>query len=391
MRLELEAVESSPPGLPGLLRAAGPALVLVGGGEGAQVLLLLGAKGRHLRLLGPDLRVRRVPMDVVRLALAADLEAALLPEIEPLLAHAGLRGRRRVRARRALLDERLAGQRVRDCWLLRTPPGTRFARQLLAAGVPQGLMAMVGVFALVYGLEILGWGLIGHGALDGRLDPGWLLAWALLLLGSVPLGLIGRYLQGGVALDAGALLKRRLLAGALNMDMDAVRRQGAGHLLGQVIESQALESLALNGGFAVLVALVELALAAWVLGLGAGGGLHVLLLCAWLLLTLALGWHYARALGRWTRARLDLTHDLVQMVGETGWQLSHGERSRIYLARALLQDAPLVVLDESFAALDPETLSQCLIAWRPSGHCFWFKAYPADPACVPSTRQKWPV
>jgi len=28
---------------------------------------------------------------------------------------------------------------------------------------------------------------------------------------------------------------------------------------------------------------------------------------------------------------------LLQMVGETGWQLSHGERSRLYIARALLQ------------------------------------------------------
>ncbi|MGH8497325.1 MAG: ATP-binding cassette domain-containing protein, partial [Methylococcales bacterium] len=51
---------------------------------------------------------------------------------------------------------------------------------------------------------------------------------------------------------------------------------------------------------------------------------------------------------------------MLQMVGETGWQLSHGERSRLFLARALLQKAPMVVLDESFAALDPETLDQCL-------------------------------
>ena len=30
------------------------------------------------------------------------------------------------------------------------------------------------------------------------------------------------------------------------------------------------------------------------------------------------------------------------------------------LARALLQDADLTILDESFAALDPETLKTCL-------------------------------
>ena len=51
---------------------------------------------------------------------------------------------------------------------------------------------------------------------------------------------------------------------------------------------------------------------------------------------------------------------LLQMVGETGWQLSHGERSRLFLARALLQGAAMVILDESFGALDPETLRQCL-------------------------------
>ena len=51
---------------------------------------------------------------------------------------------------------------------------------------------------------------------------------------------------------------------------------------------------------------------------------------------------------------------LFQVVGETGWQLSHGERSRVFMARALLQGAELVVLDESFAELDPESLRQCL-------------------------------
>jgi ATP-binding cassette subfamily B protein len=51
---------------------------------------------------------------------------------------------------------------------------------------------------------------------------------------------------------------------------------------------------------------------------------------------------------------------LQQQVGETGWQLSHGERSRVFLARALLQQADLTILDESFAALDPQTLERCL-------------------------------
>lgn len=56
---------------------------------------------------------------------------------------------------------------------------------------------------------------------------------------------------------------------------------------------------------------------------------------------------------------------LMQEVGESGWQLSHGERSRLFMARALLQRAELLVLDESFAALDPDSLEQALqCVWR---------------------------
>jgi ATP-binding cassette subfamily B protein len=51
---------------------------------------------------------------------------------------------------------------------------------------------------------------------------------------------------------------------------------------------------------------------------------------------------------------------LEQLVGDSGWQLSHGERSRLFIARALLQRLDLRVLDESFATLDPETLERVL-------------------------------
>jgi ATP-binding cassette subfamily B protein len=53
---------------------------------------------------------------------------------------------------------------------------------------------------------------------------------------------------------------------------------------------------------------------------------------------------------------------LHQIVGETGWQLSHGERSLVYLARALLQSADLIILDETFSTLDPLTQHQALTA-----------------------------
>jgi ATP-binding cassette subfamily B protein len=51
---------------------------------------------------------------------------------------------------------------------------------------------------------------------------------------------------------------------------------------------------------------------------------------------------------------------MQQMVGDTGWQLSHGERSLVFLARALLQGADVVLLDETFGSLDPLTMQRAL-------------------------------
>ncbi|MCP1107239.1 ABC transporter ATP-binding protein/permease [Serratia nevei] len=55
-----------------------------------------------------------------------------------------------------------------------------------------------------------------------------------------------------------------------------------------------------------------------------------------------------------------LPQGLDTQVGEGGARLSGGERQRIAIARALLKDAPILLVDEATAALDPE--NQAIIA-----------------------------
>lgn len=59
------------------------------------------------------------------------------------------------------------------------------------------------------------------------------------------------------------------------------------------------------------------------------------------------------------RARVDeivarLPAGLATRVGEGGTSLSGGERQRVSVARALLKDAPIVLLDEATSSLDSE-------------------------------------
>jgi ATP-binding cassette subfamily B protein len=131
-----------------------------------------------------------------------------------------------------------------------------------------------------------------------------------------------------LAIGGGGLLKRRLLYGALRLEPEELRNQGAGQLLGRVIESEAVESLALGAGFAGALAAIELVIAVAVLALGAGGWLQVLLFVAWIAVTLAIGWSCWSRCFQWTTARLGMTHDLVEKIVGHRTRLAQDGRER---------------------------------------------------------------
>lgn len=51
---------------------------------------------------------------------------------------------------------------------------------------------------------------------------------------------------------------------------------------------------------------------------------------------------------------LNLPDGYDTVIGEGGGTLSGGEKQRISIARAILKDAPVIILDEATASIDPE-------------------------------------
>jgi ATP-binding cassette, subfamily B, bacterial len=314
--LEAEALSTPASELRQLINDAGPSILQIHGDEGLQFFLLLQSRWGAVQLIGPDLVVHRVSAEGLSDALCGPDEAPFTDEIDRLLETAQIHRRRRKSVRAAMVRKRLGSRQIGQCWLLRSSATASFWTQVSAAHLPRRIVLMVIAFAVGYALEIAGWSLIGLTTLNGQLDQGWLLAWGLLMFSLIPVRFLGGWLDASFAVEFGRLLKARLLTGTLRMDIEVTRRLGAGQLLSRVMDSQALESLAFNGGMGVLVSMLELAFAASILAVGAGGLVHLGLLAGWLSLILAMRWKYMRRLKQWTLRRLDMTHELVErMVG----------------------------------------------------------------------------
>jgi len=302
--------------LPQVLASGGPAILHINAHDHQGYLALSGSRSGNPEFLCPNHGRLRVRKSDVETLLASDLGAKVRPEVERVLEKADVRGKRRARVADAMISERIAGETIDGIYLLRLPATAEFGKQVWQAGIANRLFSVIVLFFLIYSANLWGWSLIGGATLSGRVDWGWLGAWLLVLFTMVPWRLLAGWNEAIFALDTGRLVKSRLLAGAFAMPSDTVKRRGVGQLISQVMESQALESLALGGGFSVLVGTIELGFAAWVLHRGVAGSLHLALLGIFALLTLFLAMGFHRRIGKWTSKRLDMTHYLVEaMVG----------------------------------------------------------------------------
>lgn len=310
--LELDPVVASRADAAELLSNSPPALLAHGGG----VLAVVAARRGRLLLLDPAGGTCAVPLEHVSEQVLPGVDPELRARIERVLADAAIPADRRARAHQHMVGELVSGQMGARGWLLRLPPGAPLWRQARRARLAGPLVSLASAHLAQFAAYVLAWWVLGKGLLEGRLDRGWLAAWALLLLTILPLRMLTTWSQGVLTTGVGALLKRRLLRGSIRLEPDEVATEGVGRLLGRVIESEEVERLAFGGGLIGALAAMEILVAAVILGAGAAGLIHLPVLVAWLGGTLWLGRRLVNSQRAWTDERLRLTDETIErMVG----------------------------------------------------------------------------
>ncbi len=350
MGLELEAVETNWNSVRGMVQGSAPSILTVDTSSEPYYLLLVGRGRRAVDVIDLDGRRRSVAVSTICKALFAREAVPIVAETERLVDEIRVNERRRRRLIDAIVHERLRARRIRRCWLIRIPPGTSFWVQCASVGMVRSLVLLVASHIGEYLLWIASWTLVARLVFAGRLDTGWLAAWALTLAVAAAVHVNSRFLAGRIALELGALLKKRLLQGALRLDADEIRREGVGRLLGRTFEAQAVETLALSGGLSAMLAMIQLVFAAVVLI--ASGPVLPALLTLWIGVGMGMAVVYRGRRLTWTDTRIAMTHDLIErMLGyrtqlaqqnDDDWHRGEDERHERYVDRSREMDRAAV-------------------------------------------------
>lgn len=216
------------------------------------------------------------------------------------------------RKRRRALDLVSAGSHSSDRGRF-CSPSDDLARLKLGT-ISQTAAGLIAAYLVQYILWLASWTILGQVAMTNHWGRAWFLAWAAVLLAIIPFRVLATWLEGLISVNWGGFLRARLLSGALKLNPDELRSCGLGSFLSQVLEAEVIEALAFSSGFGSLLAILELIVAACILGR------YALVLLLWFVLTLVVAGILLLWCRRWTEMRLKMTQQTVE------WMVGHRTR-----------------------------------------------------------------
>ncbi|HXJ22098.1 MAG TPA: ATP-binding cassette domain-containing protein [Polyangia bacterium] len=300
---------------PNRLPARIPAPCVLRAGAGAGALLgIVGHGGGRVRLLGADGRVVERDRTVLAAWLRAPVDGRARPGVVQTVARARLPDARADGVTAALMVAAVGAETVAEGTRLSAAEPS-LAGALLRAGAGWGALGALGGYFLQLASLVAIWTAAGARAVGRTGLSGWLLAALVAALAGSRLA--SSWLAGRLTIDAGRVLRTRVMQGILGLDSEPLRAAGIGQLMGRVADLEVVESLALGGGLTAAAGAFELVTGLLVLLVGVAPGWHLATAAAALGLGAALTARVAPALRDWTARRLALTHDLIErMVGQ---------------------------------------------------------------------------
>jgi len=355
----VEATQACVGELDELLRTGAPILLSLSS-QPSEFCLLLRSSASHAYVIGADGEQKPIRLAELREWLCKELESQRQEQVDACLNGIELPAKQRRRAQNTLLHEWIAPLPLPPAWMLKKR-SRGILERLQREGITKALLVLVGVVFLTYSLTIGVWYWIGSVSFSGDLDWGRLVGWGLALFTLAVLQAVSSWLQGNISIKGASVFRERFLASIFLFDVDAMRRSGVGKLVGRVFETEALETLALSGGFTAAFAFLELLIAMIILTIGAGGLGHALSLLLWTGGTIVLAWRFLRARDRWTLERLAMTHATIENM--VGYRTRLVQQSPGHLHSQ--EDAALESYIGSSLLMDRATVS--LIAVSPRG------------------------
>jgi ATP-binding cassette subfamily B protein len=316
--LESVSVESTYAQLENMLLNAGPAIIRLYDPDNQPYFLVILKGGRkYISIITPESTVIKIDVDRVKKNLCKPIESPVNQSIKKILSNSGLSDFQQSAAEKAMLHQQLSSEIIDGCWLINLSPGADFFKWLRHLRIPDYFGSMLFCESMSHLLMILSWLVIGKIIFQFSYDLGMFTVWALLLLSVIPFKLFSQWFQCQISMNTGLFFKQRLLFGAMHLKQDTIRNQGPGQFMGRVMESEAFESLALDGGFDVIIFTINFGITLWLLMIACGWQISLVLIL-WLICCFVFCAMNYFATNNWIKHFRNMTHNIIERM--TGYR-----------------------------------------------------------------------
>ena len=310
--LESTSVESKYSQIEDMIMNAGPAIIRVFDKEKQPYFFAILKGGwKRISIIAPDYKVIKLDVEIIKNLICSNLEKPEKESIEKLLNKTELPNNQRESAYKAMLIQKLGNVSIDGCWLISLSPGADFLTWLSHIRIPRYFFSMLTCEFISNVMMIFSWFIIGKMIFQINYNLELFSIWALLLLSVIPFKLYSQWCQCQISMNTGTFFKQRLIFGAMHLKQDEIRNEGPGQFMGRLMESEAFESMAIDGSFDIIICIINFIISLYLLYVGCGLKISFVLI-SWLVCCFAFCFINYYFTNTWVSHFRNMTNNMVE-------------------------------------------------------------------------------